>query len=198
MVKYTDTGTAGEGVSYLLPAPDGPETVKESHVLEQIRIEPQPRRDGEDGDAEQDQSEDGHGEEETDQTEHAHAQVPHADPQLDGPEREQHHGHDERQRPGRVQLRLPLRAVLQPDEVQLVADLLLLLDLDRPETLGALLGLPAVVVPLVRVDLGDAQGEQRERQELEDLLGRGAVGDGWKESGVLGRGGRVGGGLDRS
>lgn len=51
--------------TYLLPAPQRLETVEESHVLEQVREQPETRRHGENGDAEQDKTEDRHGEEES-------------------------------------------------------------------------------------------------------------------------------------
>lgn len=70
--------------------------------------------------------------------------------------------------------------------MQLLATLLLLLDLHRPQPLDALaLGNWAVVVALMRVNLGDAQGEEREREELEYVFEGGAVGDRGEE-GVLG------------
>lgn len=70
--------------------------------------------------------------------------------------------------------------------MQLLATLLLLLDLHRPQPLDALaLGNWAVVVALMRVDLGDAQSEEREREELECVFEGGTVGDLGEES-VLG------------
>lgn len=70
--------------------------------------------------------------------------------------------------------------------MQVLATLLLLLDLHRPQSLDALaLGNWAVVVALMRVDLGDAQGEEREREELECVFEGRAVGD-LGEEGVLG------------
>lgn len=45
--------------------------------------------------------------------------------------------------------------------------LLVLLDLDRPQALD-----PLLAVRVARVDLGHAQGEQRQREELEHVLGR--------------------------
>lgn len=70
--------------------------------------------------------------------------------------------------------------------MQLLATLLLLLDLDRPQPLDALaLGNWGVVVALMRVDLGDAQGEEREREELECVFEGGTVGD-LGEKSVLG------------
>jgi len=55
--------------------------------------------------------------------------------------------------------------------MQVLAALLLLLDLDRPQALDALaLWRGRVVVALVRIDLGDAQGEEGEREELEGVF----------------------------
>jgi len=80
--------------------------------------------------------------------------------------------------------------------VQLLAALLLLLDLDGPETLDALrlVGAGSVAVTLMRVDLGDAQREQRHGQQLECVFEGGAVGD-LGEEGVLLAGFLVGWGL---
>lgn len=62
---------------------------------------------------------------------------------------------------------------------------LVLLYAHCPQALDALL-LP-VVVALVRVDFGNTESEQGEREQLERVFCAGAVGDGW-EFGVLGTG----------
>lgn len=76
---------------------------------------------------------------------------------------------------------------------------LVLLDLDVPETLDALL--LAVVVALVTgcvaVDFGDAECEEGEREQFECIFGRGAVVD-FGEEGVLCAGFLVGGGLENA
>jgi hypothetical protein len=53
------------GETYLLPAPQRLEAVEKANILEQVREEPKTRRDSEDSDAEQDQTEDRHGKEES-------------------------------------------------------------------------------------------------------------------------------------
>lgn len=74
----------------------------------------------------------------------------------------------------------------------------MLLDADGPLTLDAL-GLCVCVafVTGLRVDFGDAEGEEREREELEGVFGGGAVVD-FREERVLGAGFLVGGGLKGS
>lgn len=52
--------------------------------------------------------------------------------------------------------------------------LLVLLDLDGPQALDAVLGF-GVVVAGVGVDFGDAEGEEGEGEELEDVFSGGAV-----------------------
>lgn len=156
-------GTREGRGSYLLPCPDRSEGVKEAHVLEQVRIQPQTGRVREHSNDEQDQPHDCHGEEETNKTQHAHAQVPHAEPELHRPQREQHHREDTHKRTDSVQLLLPLRAFVQPDVVAVVVGLLVLLDADGPQTLDAL-GLRVVVafMSVFGVDFGDAEREERQ------------------------------------
>lgn len=78
--------------------------------------------------------------------------------------------------------------------MQFRGDVLLLLDLDGPEALCALLGFCGgrVVVAFVGVGFGDAQGEEGEGEELEGFGGRGGVGYGGEE-GVLFAGRGIGG-----
>ncbi len=58
--------------------------------------------------------------------------------------------------------------------MELVVDVLLLLDFDMPEALYAfLLRGRSVVMPGVGIDLGDAEGEEGEGEELEDFGGCG-------------------------
>lgn len=161
-----------------MPCPYRPERVEETHVLEEVGVEPETRRRSEHGDDEQDQPHYRHGEEQSDQAEHAHAEVPYTLPEEQRPEREQHNRHDEYQRTSGIRLLLPLRTLVEPDVVVVVVGFLVLLDADVPETLHAL-GFSVVVafVPLRGVDLGDAQGEEREREQLECVLGGGAVVD---------------------
>jgi len=69
--------------------------------------------------------------------------------------------------------------------VELVVDVLLLLDFDMPEALCAfLLRGRSVVMPGVGIDLGDAEGEEGEGEELEDFGCCGGGVDGG-ESGFL-------------
>ena len=46
-----------------MPSPDGPETVHERDILPEIGVKPETGRDGEVGDAEEDNAEDSHEEE---------------------------------------------------------------------------------------------------------------------------------------
>lgn len=183
-----------------MPTPQGLETVKETNVLEQIREQPETRRRSEDGDAEQDQTENGHGEEQPQQTHHADTEVPHTLTEHNRPKREEDHGKNTRHNGRSHCLLLPLRALVQPDIVHHRVDLLVLLDLDGPQTLDTVLGF-GVVVSCMRVDLAYPQSEERKREELKHVLGGGAVCHGW-ENGVLLCGGfGVGGrfdGADRS
>ena len=64
---------------------------------------------------------------------------------------------------------LPLRTFVEPDVVRHRVGVLVLLDLDGPEALDPL----ALVI--VGADLGDAQSEERKREELEGVLRGGAV-----------------------
>lgn len=149
----------------LLPPPNGSETVEKADVFEQIWIQPQPRLHREHRHAEQNQAENRHGDEQADQPQHAHTQIPHPDAQLHRPQREHDDRHDGRQRACRIQFLAPLWALVQPDVVEVFVYVLLLLDFDVPETLGALLRLfcrgGRVVVAFMRVGLGDAQGKER-------------------------------------
>lgn len=180
-----------------MPRPQGTERIEEAHVLEQIRVEPEARRDSEHGDDEEYESHNSHSEEQSDQPQHAHTQVPDSLPQHKRPQWEEHNSNDNDQRTHSIQLLLPLRALVQPDIVVVVISFLVLLNLDVPEALDVLL--LAVVVALVSrrvaLDLGDAERKERERKELECVLGRGAVGD-FREEGVLGASFLVGGGLE--
>lgn len=171
--------------AYLLPCPHGPERVEETHILEKVGVQPETGRRGEHCDDEEDQAHDCHGEEESDQAQHAHGKVPDALAEEQRPQREEHHGDDEDKRTRGVQLLLPLRALVQPDVVVVVVGFLVLLDADGPQTLDALgLGVVVAFVTMLGVDLGDAKGEEGEREQLECVLGRGAVVD-FREEGVL-------------
>lgn len=73
----------------------------------------------------------------------------------------------------------------------------MLLNLDGPQTLHPVLRL-SVVVPGVGINFGNSECQQREREQLKDVLGGGAVCD-RGELGVLFCGGfGVSGGLDRT
>ena len=73
----------------------------------------------------------------------------------------------------------------------------MLLDLDVPQALDALLlaVVVALVAWLVAVEFGNAQREEREREQFECVFGGCAVGD-FGEEGVLGARFLVGGGLE--
>lgn len=145
--------------TYLLPAPQGLEAVKEPNVLEQIREQPETRRYSEDGDAEQDQTENGHSEEQSQQTHHADTKVPHTLTKHNRPKGEENHGKDTRHNSSSHCFLLPLRALVQPDIVHHRVDLLVLFDLDGPQALDSVLGL-GVVVSCVWVGLAHSQGEE--------------------------------------
>lgn len=106
-----------KGRAYLLPSPERSETVKETNVLKQIRVQPQSRRNGEHGNDEEDEAEDGHGEECANQPQHTHTQVPDTQAQLHRPQREHDEGEYNDQRTDSVQLLHDLRAFIQPYEV---------------------------------------------------------------------------------
>jgi hypothetical protein len=167
-----------------MPRPSRAEAVEEANILEEIRIDPETRRDGEDGKTEDDQTDDSHKEEESEKTQAAHRQIPDTQAHRVRPQREHDNSHHSSQRERGEGLLAPLRALVHPHVVAHVLSILLLLDSDRPESLNPL-RLLAVVVASMRVNLTDAQGEERERKELEDILGALAVGDGWEER-VLG------------
>lgn len=151
-----------------MPCPDGLEAVEEGNVLPQVGEQPQTGCVGEVGDAEENDTEDGHEEEETQQAEETPGEVVDALAQLEGPERVADDEEDDEQGDGGVNLAHHLAALVQPDVVHILLGLLLGLDLDSPQALDPL-GL-LVVVAGVGVDLGDAQGEHRHGQKLEGVL----------------------------
>ena len=120
--------------TYLPPVPARLETIKESHVLEQVGEDPDPRL-GPDRDRrdEDDQPHNRQPEEETQQPQAAHAQVPHALPELQRPQWEQHDGQQQQEHARRICLLLPLRALVEPRVVLPVLRVLLLLDAHRPD-----------------------------------------------------------------
>lgn len=70
--------------------------------------------------------------------------------------------------------------------MQLVVDVLLLLDFDVPEALGAFLFCGgSVVMAGVGIDFGDAEGEEGEGEELEDFGCCGGRVDGGKPGFLL-------------
>lgn len=157
-----------------LPSPHWAERVEEADILEEVGVEPETRRNSKHGDEEQNQSENGHGEEETQQAQTCHREVPDANAHLVGPDWEEDNGENKRQSSTSIKLRLPLWALVQPDVVEFVASLLLLLNLDVPETLDSLL----LLLFSGCFDFGDAKGEKGEREQFECVLGAGAIGDG--------------------
>lgn len=195
---YSGKG-AGGGLSktYLLPSPQRLETIKEAHILKQVREQPQARRHSKDGNTEQNQAENRHRKEQSKQTHHAHTQIPHSLAQHYRPQGEEHHGENTGHDGCGHGLLLPLRTLPQPHVVHHWVCLLVLLDFDGPLALDAVLGL-RVVVAFMGVDFAYAQGEKREWEELEDVLGGGAVCDGWEEGVLLCGGFGVGWGFDCS
>lgn len=179
----------------LLPTPHRLETVKEPDILEQVGEQPKTRWHCKDSDAEENQAENRHGKEKTQQAHHAHTQVPDTLAHHGRPQREEHDGKNTSHDSGSHRLLLPLGTFVQPDIVHHGVNLLMLLDLHGPLALDTVLGL-GVVVSLVRVDLADTEGEQGEREQLEDVLGGGAVGHGWEDGVLFSSGFGVGGGLD--
>lgn len=176
-----------------MPGPDGSETVHERNILPEVGVQPQTGRDGKVCDAKQNNTENGHGEEETEETEHAPTEVVDTLAELERPERVQDNGEDGDEGEGGVQLALDLAALPEPDVVHLLLGLLLLLDAHIPLALDAL-GLLAIGAE-GGLDLGDAQGEHAERQQLEGVFERCAVVD-LGEEGVLLAGLFIGGGLE--
>lgn len=142
---------------YLMPTPERLEAVKERDILPKVGVQPQARRNGEVGDAEQDDPEDRHQEEQAQKPHESPTQVVDTDTELQRPERVQHNNEDEQQRESGIQLALDLAALPQPGVVHVLLGLLLLLDGDGPLALDALRLLP--VLARLRLDLADAQGE---------------------------------------
>lgn len=185
-----------EGGAHVVPRPHGLEALDDRHVLPQVGKQPETGLQDKVGDAEQDDAEDGHGEEETEEQQERPAEVVDALAHLEGPQRVQHDDEDEQQEEPRVDLAHDLTALPQPGVVHVVLGVLLLLDAHRPLALDALALLGRrVVVALVLVRLGDAQGEHRHGQQLERVFERGAVRD-LGQGGVLLAGLFVGGRLE--
>jgi hypothetical protein len=107
-----DTGGSKDRSTYLLPGAPRSERVEKANILEQVRVKPKPRRDGEHCDDEDDQPDDGHSEEQPNETEHAHAEVPYSLPHEKWPEWEQHNCNDKEQRTSSIEFHLPLGALV--------------------------------------------------------------------------------------
>lgn len=179
-----------------MPRPHGLEALDDRHVLPQVGKQPEAGLQDKVGDAEQDDAEDGHGEEEAEEQQERPAEVVDALAHLEGPQRVEHDDEDEQQEQAGVDLAHDLAALPQPGVVHVVLGVLLLLDAHRPLALDALALLGRrVVVALVLVRLGDAQGEHRHGQQLECVFERGAVRD-LGQGGVLLAGLFVGGRLE--
>jgi hypothetical protein len=166
-------------VTHLVPCPYRPEGVEEAHILEQIRVQPETGCCGEHCDDEQNQSYNGHGEKQSYQSKHTHADVPDTLSQYEGPQRKQNNGNHQQQCSTCIQLLLPLRPFVQPNVVVVIIRFLVLLDLNVPLPLDVLLlsMIMAFVSRCIAVDLGYTKREQREREQLESVLGGGAVVD---------------------
>ena len=165
-----------------MPSPNRLEALHDTDILPQVREQPETRRQHKVGDAEQNDAEDGHGKEQAQKHQEAPAEIVHALAHLERPQRVQHDGENHQQRKRRVHLAHHLATLPQPDVIHVVAGVLLRLDAHRPEPLDALAAAVRllgrrVIVPLVRVNLHDAQGEHRHGQKLERVLERGAVRD---------------------
>lgn len=177
--------------THIVPCPHRPERIKESHILKQIRVQPQSWRNCHHGDTEQYQAEDTHEDEQSNETQHAHTQIPHAQTHHGWPQRE----HDETQQRdhhthGGEHL-CPCPRLVEEGIVQFFTDLLLRLDLHVPYALDSLL----LLLRRRRLNLGYTQSEQAAREEGEGNSGGGGVGDFWEER-VLASCGLVGGGLE--
>lgn len=122
----------------LVPGPDGSETVHKRNVFPEVGVEPQTRRDGKVGDAEEDNTEDSHGEEQTEEAEETPGEVVDALAQLQRPQRVENDDKDDDKGEGGVKLALHLAALPKPDIVHVITSILLLLDSDVPLTLDAL------------------------------------------------------------
>lgn len=115
-----------------MPSPNGSKTIKEAHILEEIGVEPQSRRNGEHCDCKQNKPENRHHEEQSDQAKHAHTQIPDPESHLHRPKREHDDCKNDSKEPSCIEFCLDLRAFIEPDEVEIFTTLLLLLDLDCP------------------------------------------------------------------
>ena len=164
----------------LSPCPSRSETVKEAHVLEQVRIDPNPRlRPQRYCQQKYGEPHDRQSEERSHEPQTPHGQIPYPDARPVWPEREQHDRHDAEQGADGVELRAPLAALVEPDVVQLVRGVLLGLDLDVPDRRALHALRPGrFLLWLVGVDARHADGEHGQREELEGVLGGRAVGDG--------------------
>jgi hypothetical protein len=81
---------------------------------------------------------------------------------------------------------LDLRAFVKPDEVEIFAAFLLLLDLDCPQPFNTLCLVSSwgVVMPFMGIDFRYSESEEGQREELEGVLEGGTVGD-FGEEGIL-------------
>lgn len=172
-----------------MPGPHRAERIEEPDVLKQIRIQPEARRGNDHGDDKEDEPEHAHDKEQTDEAEHSHAEVPDAEAEHRRPQREQHHAEEPQHEPDGDERHGPRPGLVEERVVQVVADLLLRLHLDRPLPFYALR-----VFGTFFFDLGDAQREQRaweQRERFRRCLRRADFG----ELGIFGAGFGVLGGL---
>lgn len=149
---------------YLMPRPHRTERIEESDILKQVRIQPEARRGNDHCDDEQDESEHAHGEEQSDEAEHSYAKVPHTKPEHRRPQRKQHHSEESQHEAHGDERHSPRPRLVKERVVEVIADLLLRLDLDVPLALYAL-----GVFGAFFFELGNPQGEKGAREEAERL-----------------------------
>jgi len=141
-----------------VPCPHRTEGIKEADILKQVRIQPETGRSNDHGDDEQDEPEDAHDEEQSDETEHPHTEVPHTEPEHRRPKRKQYHTEEPHHQSGSGERHGPCSRLVKERVVEVIADILLLLDLDVPLALDALGVLGAFLL-----DFGHAQRKERAR-----------------------------------
>lgn len=154
------------GLTYLVPGPDRPERIHERDVFPQVGEKPETRGEGV-GQTKQNDTEDSHSKEGSQQPQETPTEVVDSLAQKDRPQRVKDDGEDDNQRQEGVELALELTAFVQPCVVQFISSILLSLNLDSPETLGALL---RRAVRMFGGALGYPEGQHRHGQQFEGVL----------------------------